>query len=165
MLILPTFRRNISIFPDTAEHCWRCGTERGTILYIFWMCPKWTTFWTADRTICQKYWLWDPRRPSSFPTTRIHHVHQNLQKNSFASPTERSTSLHSLAMETANSNDHSTMAEEGGRHELDGRLDAGCEWQARDKGSAYKKTWTLWNMFIYSEEGKSLFGTSTPSQD
>lgn len=27
---------------------------------------------------------------------------------------------------------------------------------SRQKGETYTHTWTLWNMFIYSEEGKAL---------
>lgn len=30
---------------------------------------------------------------------------------------------------------------------------------ATDRHETYKKTWNLWNLFIHSEEGKSLFRT------
>lgn len=29
---------------------------------------------------------------------------------------------------------------------------------AQNRQASYQKTWTLWNMFKYSEEGKTLFG-------
>lgn len=43
-----------AIFPDASEHCWRCGTDKGTILHIFWTCPKLTSYWAMVQTIAQK---------------------------------------------------------------------------------------------------------------
>lgn len=36
-------------FPATSDICWRCGEERGTLLHIFWSCPKMVDFW---KTVC-----------------------------------------------------------------------------------------------------------------
>lgn len=33
------------IFPNQSDRCWRCEQQAGTILHIFWECPKLQTFW------------------------------------------------------------------------------------------------------------------------
>lgn len=32
-------------FPQVASLCWRCGTEEGTMLHVFWTSTKLTPFW------------------------------------------------------------------------------------------------------------------------
>lgn len=43
------------IFPDTSDQCWRCQGEKGTILHIFWSCPKLEHFWKEVHRILQKF--------------------------------------------------------------------------------------------------------------
>lgn len=33
------------IYPTVSPHCWRCGTEMGSLLHIWWTCPKIQPFW------------------------------------------------------------------------------------------------------------------------
>lgn len=42
------------IFPGTSDQCWRCKADKGTILHIFWTCPKLQHFWTEVQRILQK---------------------------------------------------------------------------------------------------------------
>lgn len=42
-------------YPDTTDICWRCLGDRGTLLHIFWSCPKLTNFWTTVREVSQKF--------------------------------------------------------------------------------------------------------------
>lgn len=38
-------------FPMTTDRCWRCQEGRGTLLHIFWSCPKLTQFWKEVQKI------------------------------------------------------------------------------------------------------------------
>lgn len=33
------------IYPTVSPQCWRCETETGTLLHIWWTCPKLQPFW------------------------------------------------------------------------------------------------------------------------
>lgn len=33
------------LYPTTSDQCWRCQSNKGTLLHIFWTCPKLTHFW------------------------------------------------------------------------------------------------------------------------
>lgn len=43
-----------SIFPDHSPLCWRCNTQTGTLLHIFWECPVLTPFWRQVLEIIYK---------------------------------------------------------------------------------------------------------------
>lgn len=32
-------------YPETSEACWRCGSEKGVMLHIWWNCPLIRAFW------------------------------------------------------------------------------------------------------------------------
>lgn len=53
-------------YPATLDHCWRCQGSRGTILHIFWSCPKLThilflspcySSWKVEMEIGRPYYL------------------------------------------------------------------------------------------------------------
>lgn len=43
-----------SIFPGHSPLCWRCGTQTGTLLHIFWECPALAAFWGPVLQIIHK---------------------------------------------------------------------------------------------------------------
>lgn len=42
-------------YSDTTDLCWRCLGDRGTLLHIFWSCPKLTNFCTTVQEVTQKF--------------------------------------------------------------------------------------------------------------
>lgn len=62
-----------TIFPNTPEHCWRCQRATGTMLHIFWTCPKLTGFWTAVRANSQKFRLPNSPQPGFLPIPYLNH--------------------------------------------------------------------------------------------
>lgn len=43
------------LFPTTSELCWRCQSDKGALVHIFWSCPRITHFWQVVRGIVQKF--------------------------------------------------------------------------------------------------------------
>lgn len=43
------------IFPSSSDLCWRCQSERGTFLHIFWTCPKLDQFWKTVQSTAQNF--------------------------------------------------------------------------------------------------------------
>lgn len=41
------------IYPQVTDRCWRCQREEGTLIHIFWACPKLWPFWSKVRKIIQ----------------------------------------------------------------------------------------------------------------
>lgn len=60
-----------TMFPSTSDRCWRCGEARGTILHIFWSCPRLFMFWLSVRKISQKFVDILPHNPAFF---LLHHT-------------------------------------------------------------------------------------------
>lgn len=42
-------------FPATSDLCWHCLSDKGTLLHIFWSCPRLKHFWRVVREIVQKF--------------------------------------------------------------------------------------------------------------
>lgn len=42
-------------YPNTTDSCWRCQTDRGMHLHIFWSCPLLKHFWSTVRKVTQKF--------------------------------------------------------------------------------------------------------------
>lgn len=38
-------------YARTPKTCWRCGGDTGTLLHIWWQCPKLTTYWCKVRDL------------------------------------------------------------------------------------------------------------------
>lgn len=54
-------------YPEASKICWRCQKNRGTILHVFWSCPKLTFFWTKIRETIQKFTEYNiPNDPAFF---------------------------------------------------------------------------------------------------
>lgn len=43
------------MYPGHSENCWRCGTENGPLLHIFWNCTLIRLFWHEVRTHLTKF--------------------------------------------------------------------------------------------------------------
>lgn len=41
------------IYPSSSDRCWRCQEDRGTILHVFWACPKLQQFWKTIQQVAQ----------------------------------------------------------------------------------------------------------------
>lgn len=42
-------------FPTTSDRCWRCRWDEGSLLHIFWSCPRLGNFWGNVSRITQKF--------------------------------------------------------------------------------------------------------------
>lgn len=142
------------MFTDSSDQCWRCQREVGTMLHMFWSCPRLTNFWSAVRSISQKFTDFQiPNDPAffllhvssiplkSYKKSILRHL-TNAAKSCipmlWKQQSPPTTSMWLRKVEDINKMEDLIMT-------------------AQNRQTVYQKTWTLWNMFKYSEEGKTLF--------
>lgn len=143
------------MFPNTSNICWRCRKEVGTILHMFWSCSKLTDFWSKVRSISQKFTDFQIPNDPAFFLLHISSIPLKTYKKSilrhlinaakacipmlWKQQTQPTTSMWLQKVEDINKMEDLILT-------------------AQNRQASYTKTWTLWNMFKYSEEGKALFG-------
>lgn len=54
------------MFPQSSDHCWRCGEESGSLLHIFWSCRPLQSYWTEVHCITQKFTDWELLKDPAF---------------------------------------------------------------------------------------------------
>lgn len=138
------------IFLYTPDYCWCCQRDKRTILHIFWACPKLTAFWTAVRTISQKFTDYKIPNDPAFFLLHMSTISVRIYKKSIL--------CH--LMNTAKSciplfwkQQCPLTAATWLRKVEDVNRMEDLIMTAQDRHETYKKTWTLWNMFIFSDKG------------
>lgn len=73
------------IFPDSSDLCWRCQKDRGTMVHIFWNCPKLKNVWTEVRRIHQIFTDCTIPEDPAFFLLHASHI-RNLLSDTFQTP-------------------------------------------------------------------------------
>lgn len=147
----PTLLHKIS--PTISEECWRCQRDKGTLLHIFWSCPKLSRFWKVVHETIQ---LFTDRIIPKDPALFLLHATDIPDK-----VYKRSVIRHLLdaaraciplcwKLTTPPPIDMWLCKVEDIKHMED------LIHTAQHREEAFSKTWQLWTMFIYSAAGQSL---------
>lgn len=145
------------IFPTTSEVCWRCQKDKGTLLHIFWSCPKLSRFW---RVIHETIQLFTDKTITKDPAFFLLHATETPDK-----VYKRSVIRHLLDAARAciplcwKSTTPPSIDMWLGKVE-DIRQMEDLIHTAQHREEAFSKTWQLWSMFIYSAAGQSLRGAA-----
>lgn len=140
-------------YPETSEICWRCLRHRGTILHVFWSCPKLTFFWAKIREIIQKFTEYRIPNDLAFFLLHVSTMSAKLYKTSIVH--------HLLNAAKAciplywKSQTPPTIANWIQRVEDISRLED-LVLSARHQQEKYDKTLAMWKHFILSPEGIAL---------
>lgn len=143
------------IFPSSSDRCWRCQNDRGTILHIFWTCPLLERFWRTVQNTIQKFTDRQIANDPAFFLLHAAHSSSKVYKKSLIRHLLdaakaciplmwKSTQPPSVGTWVRKVEDIKTMED--------------LILTARHQNELFSRTWTRWNMFIYSEEGQSLLG-------
>lgn len=144
-----------SMFTESSKYCWRCQREVGTILHVFWSCPHSTNFWTAVRSISQKFTEFQiPNGPAFF----LLHVSSIPLKAYKKSILRHLTNAAKSCIPTLWKQQAPPTISLWLRKVEDINKLEDLVLTSQNRHATYQKTWALWNMFKYSEEGKVLFG-------
>lgn len=144
-------------FPEVSDRCWRCGSERGTLLHVFWSCPRLSLFWGEVHRITQRFVEGviplDPAlfllhlTDSPIPAYKKSIIGHLLNAAKACIPllwkqsTPPSVALWLNKVEAINKMEDLVLT-------------------AQHKQTIYSDRWRLWNMFILSAEGASLLVSS-----
>lgn len=141
-----------TIFPLSSDVCWRCQERKGTLLHIFWSCSWIQNFWREVRQLTQKFT--DRVDPAYFllhandTPTRIYKksvVRHLLDAAKTCIPLFwKSTQTPTIALWLQKVEEINQMED--------------LILTSQNRQETYTKTWQLWNMFKYSEEGQALRG-------
>lgn len=143
----------LKIFPRTSDLCWRCQQEKGTLIHIFWSCPRIQNFWKEVRRIIQKFTdRTVPDEPAYFllhaTDTPARVYKKSIVRHlldaakaciplNWKSPHPPSIGLWLKKIEEINKMEDLILTNQ-------------------NRQERYSKTWQLWNIFKYSEEGQTL---------
>lgn len=148
-------------FHATSDRCWRSQEERGTLLHIFWSCTRLKRFWNEIRLIVQKF---TERQIPSDPDFLLLHASSipgKAYKKSvichLLGAAKVSIPLWGKTPQPPSIGLWSWKVEEAKWKILCSRHDTRMN-QPKPK---YTKTWTLWTMFVFSDEGQALVNQDT----
>lgn len=137
-------------FPSTSDRCWRCQGDRGTIL---WTCPSLEHFWKTIQHIIQKF----TKRPIlTDPAFFLLHA-SNISRKTY----KKSLIRHLLDAAKSciplcwKSTQSPTISLWLRRVEDIEKMEA-LILTACHQNEQFTKTWSIWNMFIFSDEGRAL---------
>lgn len=140
-------------FPSCSGRFWRCQGDRGTILHIFWTCPRLEEFWKTIQHTVQKF----TERPIlADPAFFLLHA-SNMSGKAY----KKSLIRHLLDAAKAcipllwKSTKSLTVGMWLNKVE-DIRKMEDLVLTARHQNEQYTKTWSMCLMFIFSDEGRTL---------
>lgn len=141
------------IFPTTSEVCWRCQRDKGTLLHIFWSCPKLSRFWKVIHETVQLFTDRTIKKDTAFFLLHATDIPDKAYKGSII--------RHLLdAVRTCiplcwKSTLPPTIDMWLGKVEEIRKMEDLIH-TAQHREEIFSKTWQLWSMFIYSTAGQSL---------
>ena len=142
-------------FPDTTDRCWRCQKEKGTMLHIFWDCPRLKSFWGEILKILQRFTDSTIPEEPAFCLLHVNDLSEKAYKESIIChlldaakaciPLKwKSTLPPTIQMWVCRVREISRLED--------------LVLSSRHQQERYSGTWGPWNAFLASDEGK-LFST------
>lgn len=119
-------------FPSASNHCWRCGEEEGTLLHIFWSCPRLKDFWGEVRRITQEFT--ECNIPEDAALFLLHHSKiptKTYKKSLIRNLLNAAKACIPLYWKQQSPPDHSTLAEKSGESKENGGFNPRCTKQTR----------------------------------
>lgn len=141
------------LFPTTSDMCWRCQREKGTLLHIFWTCPKLAHFWKVVRETVQLFndgTITDD--PALFLLQATDTPDRIYKKSVVRHLLDAAKACIPLCWKSALPPTIDMWL--GKVEEIRKMEDLILTAQHREE--TFSKTWQLWTMFIYSSAGQSL---------
>lgn len=140
-------------FPAASDLCWRCKQDKGTLLHIFWSCPLIQVFWGEVRRIIQKF---TDRIVPDNPAYFLLHVTDTPARLYKKSVIRHLLDAAKACIPFNWKSTHPPSIDLWFRkiEEINKMEDLILTHQNRQE--RYSKTWQLWNIFKYSEEGQTL---------
>ena len=138
---------------DNSEYCWRCGLEQGTTLHIFWSCVKVRDYWKEVQRIVQKF---TERQIPDDPALYLLHSSQIPMQEYKKSVICHliNTAKTGITLQWRESRAPSIARWLNRVREIGAIEDLILS--TRNKREQYEETWSRWNQFMKSEEGKRL---------
>lgn len=143
-------------FPGTSDRCWRCGSEEGTLLHIFWTCSLVQQFWVAVETIVKKFTNHITQRDpavfllhatsapiKSYKKSVVRHL-LNAAKSCIPALWKQSTPP-TVGMWLCRVEEIKKMED--------------LILTAQHKQDKHSRNWLSWNIYIFSDEGQTLLNS------
>lgn len=143
-------------YPTTSDICWRCTQNKGTLLHIFWSCPRIKAFWGEVRRIIQKF---TDRKVPDNPAYFLLHVTDTPARVYKKSVVRHLLDAAKACIPLTWKSTHPPTIDLWFRkiEEINQMEDLILTHHNRQE--RYSKTWQLWNIFKYSEEGQAIGST------
>lgn len=142
------------IYPSSSDRCWRCQEDRGTILRVFWACPKLQQFWKTIQQVAQNVTgCLIPNDPAFFLLHASNIPSKSYKKSILCHLFDAAKTCIPLCWK-------STQAPSIGLwfkkvEEIKKMEDLILT--KRHQRERYAKTWSAWDVFVFSDEGRFLF--------
>lgn len=136
--------------PNTSALCWRCQGDRGTLLHIFWSCPKLSHFWSTVRATIQKFTDYNIPDDPAFFLLHVNTISTKRYKKSIVR--HLLNAAKSCIPLQWKSQTPPTVASWIQRVEDISKMED-LVLNARHQQEKYNETWALWHQFILSPEG------------
>lgn len=144
-----------TIFPSASDVCWRCQEEKGTLLHILWSCSRIRSFWREVRQIAQKFTERNiPDDPAYFLLHATDTPAQIFKKSVIRHLLDAAKACTPLFWKSPHT---PTIAFWLKKVEDINQMED-LILTSQNRQELYSKTWQLWNIFKYSEEGQALRG-------
>lgn len=144
-------------FLNTSSECWRCQREQGTLLHVFWSCPRVEKFWKEVREIIQKFGELEIREDPALFLLHLSEIPRKTYRNSIlchlVNAAKACIPLRWKQTQPPTVSMWLRKVEEVNRME-------DLVWTARKKREIYLEIWTPWNCYVSSSEGKKKIDTT-----
>ena len=138
---------------ENSEYCWRCGLEQGTLLHIFWSCVKIRKYWLEVQRISQKFTeIQLPDDPAFFLLHSSQIPVRAYKKSVLCHLINAAKS--GITLQWRDTRPPSITRWLNRVREIGAIEDLVLS--ARNKREQYVETWTGWNQFINTEEGRRI---------
>lgn len=143
-------------FPSSSDHFWHCREEDGSLLHIFWSCPRLQSFWGDICRIIQEFTEYVIPEDAAF--FLLHH--SKISAKAY----KKSLVRHLLNVAKAciplfwKQQSPPTSAHWLRKVEEVKKMED-LILTAQHRRETFTKTWDMWNIFIFSDEGQRLLGS------
>lgn len=136
--------------------CWRCRADKGTLIHIFWSCPKLTHFWRVERETVQQFTDRTITDDPAFFLLHASNIPDRIYKKSvirhLLDAAKACIPLHWKSTLPPTIDLWLQKVEEIKKME-------DLILTAQNRQETFSKTWQLWKMFINFAEGQALRGS------